>query len=125
MTTLTEGTYKGDIVKWEQEARYSRDVVTVGTGSNLVIGQVVGQVTASGKYVKLAPAASDGSQTAAGILLMDAAAASADVANVVMLARDAVIDYTDLVWPSGISNPQKTTALAQLKAIGIISRKGV
>jgi hypothetical protein len=48
MATYNEETYKGDIVKWEQEARYSRDVVTVGSGANLAIGTVVGQVVTGG-----------------------------------------------------------------------------
>lgn len=62
-----------DVVKTEGPNRYSRDEVTIASGSGEVeIGEVLGKVTATGKYKPLAPAASDGTQTAARISLQSA-----------------------------------------------------
>lgn len=47
MATITEGAYLGDAVKWEQADNYSREKVTVLSGENLAILEVVGKVTKS------------------------------------------------------------------------------
>ena len=35
MASMTEGNYLNDLLKWEQENRYSREIVTVLSGENL------------------------------------------------------------------------------------------
>lgn len=122
MALNSEGLNIGDVVAYENPVqKYSRDQVTLITGQNLAIGAVVGIITASGKVTALAPAASDGSQTAAGVLGADTNATSADV-NTFMIARQAVVKAGALVWPGGITAPQKAAAIAQLKALGVIVR---
>ena len=79
------------------------------------------KVTASGKYKALDPAASDGSQTAAGVLY-DAVDATAADAEGVAILRLAEVNAAELVWPAGITGGQKSTALGQLAAINIIAR---
>ncbi len=123
MAVQTESNYVGDWLKHEEDNLYSRDKVTVISGQNLTTGTVVGIITASGKVTQLAPAAGDGSQNAAGVLLLDVDASAADKAGVV-IARHAICSDKKLVWPGGITGPQKTTALAQLKALGILVREG-
>lgn len=59
------------------------EVCTVAAGADAVRGSVMGRITASGKWVLSLSAASDGSQTPKGILVDNAAAASADVAGAV------------------------------------------
>jgi hypothetical protein len=66
MPVLTEGRYAGECVVSEGNGRISRETITVLSGQNLEAAAVLGKVTASGKYKALDPAASDGSQTAAG-----------------------------------------------------------
>lgn len=73
------------------------------------------------KYLVLTPAATDGSQRAAGILIADTDATSADTACPV-LTRLAEVNSNELVWPGGITAAQKDIALAQLAKLGIISR---
>ena len=80
--------------------------------------------TAEGKYYKYDPAGTDGRQIAAGILLQEAAAASADV-DAVVLVRHAIVESSRLVWPAGFTDAQKSTGLAQLEARGIIAKTGV
>lgn len=60
---------------------------TIAAGANLVKGTIVGRITASGKLVAAAATnTDDGSRTAVGVLMEDAAAASADVKAVVGFA---------------------------------------
>lgn len=116
---------ESDIVKDEGKNRFSRDTDTLASGSGIVkIGTVLAKVTASGKFKPLAPGASDGTQIAAAIILQASDATSADQ-TVVNLKRRAQVVLQELVWPVGITDPQKKTALDQLAALGIIARMGV
>lgn len=80
--------------------------------------------TAEGEYYQLDPDAITGIEVAAAILLTPAAAASADVADAVLLKRHAEVNKRALVWPDGITDGQKANALAELAALGIIAREG-
>jgi hypothetical protein len=123
MPVQVESNYLGDWLKFEAGNLYSRDEVTVVSGQNLTTGTVIGIITASGKVTQLAPAANDGSQNAAGVLLLDVDASSADKGGVI-IARHAICSDKALAWPAGITGPQKTAAIAQLKALGILVREG-
>ncbi len=87
------------------------------SGGNHVSGTVVGKVTASGKFVQLAPGASDGSEAAARILLGDLDASEADENGVFVVHGEAV--ETELTWPDGITEGEKATAIGQLADAGI------
>ncbi len=123
MPVMNEGNYLGDWLKFEAGNLYSRDEVTVIAGQNLATGTVVGIITASGKITKLAPAAVDGSENAAGVLAFPVDASAADLPGVV-IARHAIVSDKKIVWPAGITAPQKATAISQLKALGILVREG-
>ena len=115
-----------DVVKTEGPNRYSRDEVTIASGAGLITpGHVLGKVTATGKYVPVAPAASDGSQIAARVSLQYANATSADAPRTVVLSRLAEVVGASLVWPVGITTNQKAAALSQLETAGIVARRGV
>src|SRR6185503_499601 len=49
MSVKTEGLYLPDVLKWEPDSRYSRDVITVLAGSGatrpLTVGMVLAKVT--------------------------------------------------------------------------------
>lgn len=121
MATYNEDTRISQIVRWEEDHEYSRDNITLASGENLSLGAVLGKVTATGQYKELDPSASDGTETAAGILLEDCDASSA-ATTTVALVRDAIIIDDNLVWGSGVTSSQKTTALSQLKGLGIVAR---
>lgn len=115
-----------DVVKTEGPNRISRDEATIASGAGKIVpGQVLGKITASGKLVPVAPAAADGSQTAAKVSLQYADATSADAARTVVLSRQAEVVAQALVWPVGITTNQKAAAIAQLEAAGIVARRGV
>lgn len=76
----------------------------------------------SGKYVEVDATAVDGSQNAAGIAIDDYDASTADFAGVI-IAREAIITTSDLVWPESATADQKTAWLADLAALGIDVRE--
>lgn len=122
MPVFIEPNNLADVLVWEEERGYSRDEVTILSGENLALGQVVGAVTASGKYKALDPAAVDGSQVAAGITVAKYDATTGDITGVI-ISRHAIITTSALVWPGTATAEQKTTALEQLAVLGIIERE--
>lgn len=125
MATYTEATNLGDLLKREFEPIYNRESVTLITGQNLTLGAVLGKITASGKYTAVDPAASDGSQTAAAVLLADVDATSADKKAVILARGPAVVSSSHLVWPVGATTNQKAAATTQLAALGIVARTAI
>jgi hypothetical protein len=123
MPVQTESNHLGDWLKFEEDNLYSRDEVIVASGQNLAAGTVVGVITSSGKVTQLAPAASDGSENAAGVLLNAVDASAADKPGVIV-ARHAICSDKGLVWPGSITGPQKTAAISQMKTLGILVREG-
>lgn len=121
MATLTEGASLGDLIRFEEDNRFSREEITVGSGANLGIGAVLGQITAGGNYVLSNPGASDGSQTPKAVLVTPALAASAAV-KAVALVREAKVNRNALVYHGSIDTVgERNTAVAALRAVGIIA----
>lgn len=123
MTTLTEGKHAGGFLVWETSRDYTRDTVTIASGAGkLPPGTVLGKITTGGKYTGLAPAATNGSQNAAGILWAGVDAADADAPGVVLLRGPAIVNRHEVVWPDGATEVQITAATTALAALGIILR---
>lgn len=122
MPTMTQARTLGDLLKYEAPSLYSRDRDTVAAAQNLVLGTVVGRVTASAKLKALDPAATDGSEVAVGVLGNDVDASLIDRADAILIARHAIVANTALVWPSGITPTQKAEAVAQLTTRGVLVR---
>lgn len=125
MPAMTEGLNLGDLLKYEAPNLYSRDQVTVGAGQNLLLGTVVGLVTATAKLKQIDPSATDGSQYAAGVLMQGVDATLIDRDDGLMLARHVIVADHALAWPAAITTAEKQAAIAQLKSLGILVRKGV
>jgi len=126
VTVYTAGKEFSEIFKGEtaQPVGFSREEVTVLADESLVMGAVVGKVTTTGKVVALTPAASDGSEKAHSVMIADCNATGADKQGVAMV-RDAYINTINLVWPAGITDPQKVAALGELEAKGLIEKETV
>ena len=109
------------VTEWDKD--YCRDAGVLLANTTAPKWGVLGRVTATGKYVNLAPAANDGSQNAAGVAY-DTATAAVGVDDVVtVLARGPMILRQDmLVFPNGTTAPQIAAAIAQLTALGIVTR---
>jgi hypothetical protein len=56
MPVLTMAPTLGDLLKYELNANYCRETVTLKAGTNYTLGSVLGKITGSGKY-RLSPAA--------------------------------------------------------------------
>lgn len=125
MPVITEGLNLGDLLKYEAPNLYSRDQITVGAGQNLPLGTVVGLVTATAKIKQIDPSTTDGSQYAAGVLMQAVDATLIDREDGLMLARHAIVADHALAWPAAITAAEKQAAIAQLKSLGILARKGV
>lgn len=123
MTTLIEGKHAGGFLIWEVLRDYTRETVTIASGAGkLAPGTVLGKITTGGKYTALAPAATNGSQNAAGILWGAVDATDADALGVVILRGPAIVNRHEIIWPEGATEAQVTTATTALAALGIILR---
>lgn len=111
----------GNYIVSEANGTRSRDVVTIAAGQSLLPGAVLGKITASGLYTAVAPAATDGSESAAAVLYAAVDATDAEKPGVVT-ARDAEVAGHALIWPAGTTTQQEAEALGQLAAIGIVAR---
>lgn len=125
MTAITNDLTLGDLLKYEEENLYSRNQVTVVSGQNLKLGTVIGRVSATQKVKALDPSATDGSEVAAGVVLQSIDASAAEKTNGLIVSRQAIVADHALVWPVAITTEEKTAAIAQLEAIGILVRQGV
>lgn len=120
MNAKTENPRTGDFLLSEANGTLSRENIIVATGT-LQPGTVLGKITASGKYAILAPAAEDGTQTAAAVLWAAVDASGGDAAAVAIV-RDAEVKADGLIWPDAITGSQKTTAIGQLNALDVVLR---
>jgi len=107
---------------------YASDHVnlTVADGAaDFVVGdKFTVDVSGDGKVAALDPAAVDGTQHAQGIVAADVTAPDGADAEGLAIVRDTILADHALVWPTGITAAQKTAALADLEARGILVRKG-
>ena len=88
MPVLTEPPSMGDVLKYEVNPNYTREVVTLLAGLPYPVGSVLGKITASGKYTLSAAAAGDGSEVPDAILAEDCDAAAGDRAAVAYTRGD-------------------------------------
>lgn len=124
MTVAIEPNNLGDLLKFEAPSLYSREEITVAQGQNLPLGTLVGQESETDLIKALNPAATDGTQNALGALIADTDALAANT-KAVIVTRDAILADHAVVWPTTITLEQKTAAIKQLEARGVIIRKGV
>lgn len=121
---FTENKRFSNTVKAElwPEQGYTRAVVTYnGTAGDMVIGTVLGKVTADGKYKKAVQTAVDGSQTADAILIEDKTVAlNTDTKVLVLIKGPAVVSKSALVLDATYDlDAEKAAVYAALEAKGI------
>lgn len=124
MTTHIQPKHIGDLLVREVPG-LSKERVMLAAGAAYAFGTVL--ATAGAAYAEgatfeaLDPAATDGTEKAFAVLA-EAVDATAAAAPGVAIARSAVVNVEELVWPAGITAPQKAAAIAQLEARGIVAR---
>lgn len=123
MTVLNENLQRpGCYIIREANGYRSRERAVLASGSGKVMpGLVVGFVDADKKFKPLDPDGSDGSQIAAGILFQGCDATDQDVRRTFSV-RDTEVHLGLLIWPEGISDVAKTSAISELEQLGLITR---
>ena len=121
MTTLVEGTHPGGFLIWEAHRDYTRETITVASGTHQP-GTVLGKITASGKYAAHDPAATDGTETAVAVLWGKADASAGDAPAVALIRGPAIVNRHDLVFAGTPTDPEIAAAHAALGDAGIIVR---
>ena len=123
MSVLTQPPTMGDVLKYELNPNFTRETVTLLTGTAYPVGAVLGRITASGKYKLATSGGTDGAQTAAAVLLYATDASAADQEAVVIARGPAIISKAALVFDASVDDAAKTaTKHGQLAALGIMPR---
>jgi hypothetical protein len=113
----------GDVLKYEVEPNYTRDVITLLVGMPYPVGSVLGKITASGKYKLATSGGTDGAQTAVAVLLYPVDATLADAQGIVVARGPSIVSRAALAYDATVNDAGKiTTKLGQLAAVGIIAR---
>jgi len=129
----TDSTRFSGLVKYELEPQRGvcrESIVINDAAATLRVGAVMGRVTATGKWKLALSAAVDGSQTPAGLLIIDGLGLSGDMVlaantdtRAIVLARGPVIVADSaLQLGTGTTLAAATTAL---KALGILVEAAV
>jgi len=123
MNALVQPAMLGDVLFYEAPNHYSREQVGVAPNQTLVIGTVLGKLTATSQIAALNPAAAEGSERTADIVLVDITTTADARTDGLILARLGLVASHALVWPAAITDAQKAIAIAQLEVLGIVSRE--
>ncbi|MBP7242402.1 head decoration protein [Amaricoccus sp.] len=126
MPVLTQSPTLGDLLKYELNANYTRETVTLKAGTSYPLGAVLGKITASGKY-RLSPPAQvvgdEGAETAVAVLIEAVDATAADATGLVVARGPAIVSKVALVFDASVDQAAEITAKhAQLVAAGIVPR---
>lgn len=120
----------GNLVKAEymQEHGFCREIVTVNfaTETNVVLGSVLGKVTATGKFGYRDPAGTDGTEIASAVAIENKLIPAATNTDIAVFVRGPLILGRDaLVWGIAHDATQKASAEAELEALDMIVRTQV
>ena len=126
MTVLQQPATTGDVLKYEVNPNFTRETVTLLTGTAYPVGSVLGRITASGKYKLATHGGTDGAQTATAVLLYAVDATLADAVGIVLVRGPSIVSRAGLAYEATVNDAAKITAkIGQLAAVGIIARDGV
>lgn len=129
MTPLIKPPTESDLLKFDLDKNYTREVVTLLTGTSYALGSVLGTFTSganAGKYALSPDAAGDpdvGTQVAAGVLIEAVDATDGDRTGVIIRRGPAIVSRALVVFDASVDDaPKRAAKLAQLTALGIVAR---
>jgi hypothetical protein len=122
MTVITEGKYISDVLHWEEEQRYSREVVVLATKQHIEIGSVLAKHGQTGKYHAFNPEGKDGLEVPIAISITFATTQQFD-AEILVIKREAVLKKSGVVWPEKITEKQQQSAVDHLDGLGLLIRE--
>jgi hypothetical protein len=126
MPVLTQNPTLGDLLKYELNGSYNREVVTLKAGTNYAAGSVLGRITTSGVY-RLSPHAvvtgDEGAEVAVAVLVEAVDATAGQAKGVVVARGPAIVSKDRLVFDVSVDNATKRNAkYSQLVYAGIVPR---
>ena len=126
MPVLTMAPTLGDLLKFELNASFCRETVTLKAGTSYLLGAVLGKITATDKY-RLAPAAEvvgdEGAEVALAVLIEAVDASAADKTALVVARGPTIVSKAALVFDASVDQAaEKTAKHAQLATAGIVAR---
>ncbi|CAA7618996.1 conserved hypothetical protein [Candidatus Terasakiella magnetica] len=126
MPVLTSAPTLGDLLKFELNASYTRETVTLKAGTSYPLGSVLGRITASGGY-RLSPAAEvvgdEGAEVAVAVLLDAVDATDGAVTGLIAARGPVILADAALVFDASVDQPAERTAkIVQLAAMGLVAR---
>lgn len=120
-TPIIEDRHPGEFLLSEAEGKRSREVVTITDAIAIKAGQVLGKVTADGKYNFYNNAdAPVGTGVALAIALYPLSA-TATYRKITVIARDAEVNANCVEWNGAVAG-DITAGKTDLAAVGIIFR---
>lgn len=125
MAILTEGARKAAYIIEEAfgSFRSRGDGIVTAPAGGYEAGTILGQITATLKYVQVDPAATDGSEVAAAILYGNLPETGDQMATLTLRASE--VNSAALIYPDGATQPQIDTIDAQLAAGGVIVKEAI
>lgn len=122
--SIEENDRLGDLLKYETDKNYCREVMTVASGQSLRMGEIIGvkSIPDEIKTVSIAENETDGSDSAFGILLEDVDATSS-AKKALIVARDAIVASDYVIFPDNITDEQKRKIIKDLEKRGIVIRQ--
>lgn len=124
-TPLEENKTIGDVLHFEEDSRFSREVIVIASGAGVVeIGAVLGKITASGKYLPRDTDSADGTEVATVVNLKKVDATSADAESLAVV-RHAIVKKNGLVWKDGEDAAEIAVGTTELGNQGIVVRLDV
>jgi hypothetical protein len=121
MPSITEARHTGEFILSEANGHRSREVVTISDSVAIKAGQVLGKVTADGKYTFYNEANSPAGTGIALAIAMQALSATATNRKVTVIARDAELNGKCLEW-NAESAPNIVLGVADLLLQRLIVR---
>ncbi len=110
-----------DFVITEDARGLSRHDAMFAPTQSIAAGQIVAAKIVDGMtlFAALNPAASDGTEKAAGIAVFRVYTGAGQTVRSPVIARNATVKATDLTWPPGITAEQQAAAGKRLRVMGI------
>ena len=114
MPTLTQLPLQGDLVKYLAEPNFNYESVVLLTGTNYLLGAVLGLITATGKFKLAEVGAVDGSAVAVAVLAFASNATAGDTTGVIIRRGPAIVSRAALVFhPSVTARSEEHTSELQ------------
>ena len=124
MTTFIEPNNLGDLLKYEADKNYCREVITVAQGQNLKLGTILGMSnkTDQVKAVSLDDKVTDETNIAIGVLMEDVDATDGAKKSL-MVTRDVIVSSAYTIFPNSATAEQKKKITKDLEARGLVIRQ--